>query len=94
MIDDDVSIHDDPCPKCGHEHTYDRHCSALDCEDGYYHDCMEDCCCCLDPEPNRPCDECEGHGWHHWCPNCGWDLLQNRYINGIDQRELKKQESA
>ncbi len=26
------------------------------------HDCGEDCCCCLDPEDNVPCDVCGGKG--------------------------------
>lgn len=26
------------------------------------HDCGEDTCCCIDPEPNVPCDICEGAG--------------------------------
>jgi hypothetical protein len=36
------------------------------CEDGYsYHDCGEDTCCCLYPEPNIVCDTCDGkHGWY------------------------------
>lgn len=30
---------------------------------GYsHHDCGEDCCACLDPEPNVPCDVCGGKG--------------------------------
>lgn len=34
--------------------------------EGYsYHDCGEDCCCCLNPEDNVICDICDGAG--------GWD---------------------
>ena len=30
-----------------------------------YHDCGEDSCCCLDPEPNVICDTCDGKGgWY------------------------------
>lgn len=84
--DDGVEYAEERCPKCDAE-TFRRDCTALDCEDGYYHDCGEDCCCCACPEPNRKCDECEGHGVLVWCPVCGWDLLQKRYINGRDARE-------
>jgi hypothetical protein len=30
--------------------------------DGGWHDCGEDCCCCLEPELNVVCDECDGEG--------------------------------
>ncbi len=26
------------------------------------HECGEDTCCCMNPEPNVPCDECGGSG--------------------------------
>ena len=56
------------CKKCGNEMDW-RDC--YNCEEGYsYHDCGEDCCCCLDPEPNVRCDICEGkEGWHQ-CMHC------------------------
>lgn len=28
-----------------------------------HHDCGEDTCCCLDPEPNRRCEACGGTGY-------------------------------
>ena len=39
----------------------------IDCwncdENGFVdHDCGEDSCCCLDPEPNVRCDICKGKG--------------------------------
>lgn len=34
------------------------------------HDCGEDCCCCLDPEDNEPCDVCEGEGGWKACIGC------------------------
>lgn len=44
----------------------------IDCEqcggegvDG--HDCGEDCCCCLDPVENAPCDSCDGTGGWYEC---------------------------
>ena len=30
---------------------------------GMWHDCGEDTCCCLDPEPDQFCDECYGDGY-------------------------------
>lgn len=53
------------CPVCGADMEWVG-CWA-GCEDGYYHDCGEDCCCCLDPEPNVPCSECLGRGGWHEC---------------------------
>lgn len=39
----------EPCYKCMGE--------------GGWHDCGEDCCCCLDPEEiTHVCDECHGTG--------------------------------
>lgn len=33
------------------------------CDDGFVgHDCGEDCCPCLEPEPNVVCDICDGEG--------------------------------
>jgi hypothetical protein len=39
-------------------------CGACDGE-GYYHDCGEDTCCCLNPEEDDcfPCEECGGTGY-------------------------------
>lgn len=88
-MSDDYEICDEQCEKCGHWEVRRRECTELDCEDGYYHDCGEDCCCCLHPEPNRACDECKGHGVLVWCPNCGWEPLLKSYMNGKDQLEIK-----
>jgi hypothetical protein len=45
------------CWKCGGEGYTD-------------HDCGEDCCCCLNPEPNVRCDECDGKGgWKRPAPD-------------------------
>jgi hypothetical protein len=61
---------DELCRRCG--------CCSLDyqqCEncggEGYVdHDCGEDSCWCLDPEPNVPCDICGGDG--------GWKVCGGR----------------
>lgn len=35
-----------------------------DCHgEGEWHDCGEDTCCCLNPEPNEYCEHCDGEGW-------------------------------
>lgn len=76
------------CARCGS--SCDRtHCP--DCEDGLsHHDCGEDCCCCLNPEPNMTCDTCRGAGgwWtclssDEWCkahPLPGREAVERRQI--------------
>jgi hypothetical protein len=82
-MSDDIELSDMQCPNCGHE-AYRRDCF---CEDGLsYHDCGEDVCCCVAPEPNVRCADCYGHGQHIWCRRCGWDLLLKRFLNGRDER--------
>ena len=50
------------CARCGS--SCDRQ-DCYNCEEGFsHHDCGEDCCCCLYPEPNVVCDVCQGY--------CGW----------------------
>ena len=56
------------CEKCGNEMAW---VDCYNCEDGYSdHDCGEDCCCCLYPEPNVTCDVCEGEGGWYICVHC------------------------
>lgn len=53
------------CARCGSE-VYSERCEH--CEDGYDgHDCGEDCCCCLHPEDNVPCQYCRGTGFWRMC---------------------------
>lgn len=60
------------CEHCGQDLDWE---DCGQCEDGYsYHDCGEDCCCCLYPEPNVVCDQCDGNG--------GWWLCTNRGCSG------------
>jgi len=60
------------CAQCGNE-TQWRDCT--NCVDGMVdHDCGEDVCCCLDPEPNVRCDICCGKGGWLQCWNCApWE---------------------
>ena len=56
------------CEKCGWEKSW-RDC--WNCEEGFSdHDCGEDCCCCLYPEPNVRCDICRGKGGFLVCDMC------------------------
>ena len=56
------------CGKCQTEMTW---VDCYNCEDGFSdHDCGEDCCCCLHPEPNVVCDICEGGGGYLICLHC------------------------
>jgi hypothetical protein len=38
--------------------------------EGGRHDCMDDCCGCMDPEANQACDICNGNGEYFVCPSC------------------------
>jgi hypothetical protein len=56
------------CKVCGGEVEWE---DCPDCEEGYsYHDCGEDCCCCIDPQPNVKCHTCDGEGGWWRCFNC------------------------
>jgi hypothetical protein len=52
------------CKCCSREWERCDHCGG---EGVYGHDCGEDCCCCLDPEDNIPCDVCGGKGGWWMC---------------------------
>jgi hypothetical protein len=55
------------CEHCEYELEW-VDCDA--CEEGMgYHDCGDDCCPCLDPEPNVRCDQCGGAGGWYYCTN-------------------------
>lgn len=90
MFDSGIELSEVQCPNCNAE-TYERRCG---CEGGYRgHDCGEDCCACRDPEPNVRCDACDGHGHLIWCRRCAFDLIEQRFLNGRDERtpaELKE----
>jgi len=58
------------CRHCGCELEWIK-CDQCDGEGIDGHDCGEDVCCCLDPEPNDPCAQCGGLGGWFWCDNRG-----------------------
>lgn len=63
------------CAHCGQELEWED-CGA--CEEGYAgHDCGEDTCCCLDPEPNVYCDQCGGAGGWLICTNSACPAKQD-----------------
>ena len=67
------------CTGCGEEKAWVE---CNQCEDGMaYHDCGEDSCCCLNPEPNMPCDICQGEcGWYA-CLKCADPVWVNELIS-------------
>jgi hypothetical protein len=62
---------DRQCARCGSSMD-DGSCEY--CEDGFDgHDCGEDCCCCLYPEENVPCQYCDGTGvWRRCLSSPEW----------------------
>lgn len=59
------------CARCGSSVHWQE---CTNCEDGYSdHDCGDDCCCCLYPEPNVVCDYCDGYsGWYACLSSSIW----------------------
>ena len=54
------------CARCGSSMSFDE-CETCGGEGLDGHDCGEDCCMCLDPEPNMRCDSCRGAGYFPTC---------------------------
>jgi len=52
-----------------------HHCEQCDGVGLDGHDCGEDCCACLDPEPNEGCDLCGGIGGWYACPICDRETI-------------------
>ena len=62
------------CPKCGHAPTHTRECDVVGCDDGWidlyeYEDPIN-----FSPGEVEKCCECNGTGYQHWCPKCGFDI--------------------
>ena len=77
-MSDEIELADLACPKCGNDMAR-RDCNS--CEDGYI-SMYEDDPFWYDEDDDERCDDCNGHGAHIWCQKCGWDHLNNRYLNG------------
>lgn len=61
-----LDIQEPACPRCGSDVEY-VDCWSCGGEGWVEHDCGEDTCCCLYPEPNVPCDVCRGVGSFEKC---------------------------
>ena len=69
-MEDEVDILEHRWCKVHGCNLHGRDCDRCEGEGGF-HDCGEDCCCCLDKdELTERCDECDGTGRVEWCP--GW----------------------
>ena len=64
--DNDNRQWENQCARCGSSMTY-VDCTNCGGEGVTDHDCGEDCCCCLHPEDNVPCDICDGEGGWWQC---------------------------
>jgi hypothetical protein len=67
QIDEQPEDYNEYCKICSGliEHIECWNCGG----NGYsedFHDCGEDCCCCIDPEPGE-CPECHGRGYFKHC---------------------------
>lgn len=87
-FDIEVQDFDEDCPKCGHVLSF-RECP--ECADGFV-DCYDD-----DPinynqeEEEEDCPACKGYGRHIWCRHCGWDYLEEQYLNGKSEIDAGEQ---
>lgn len=65
-------IDDEPgepsCEVCGSSLEWED-CDVCGGEGYSGHDCGEDVCCCLWPEDNEVCHQCDGKGGWWWCYN-------------------------
>jgi hypothetical protein len=64
----DYELDDTTCENCGHYPTHRRECTAIGCEGGTISETDE-----FYAIPEN-CDECNGKGYLHWCPQCGEDV--------------------
>lgn len=69
--------HDNLCPIHGEKAWVD--CWSCGGEGYTHHDCGEDCCVCLDPEPNVRCDICRGKGGYVICFGCHPEVEKEVY---------------
>lgn len=60
------TVWDPCCKRCGSSMSWEEcwQCGG----DGYYgHDCGDDCCVCLHPEEDKPCQMCNEDGGYWRC---------------------------
>lgn len=67
---------EETCPKCG-EQLVSAECSDCGGEGG--HDGYEEDPLWYDYGDMIPCDLCSGRGYHCWCRECGWDVIEKRF---------------
>ncbi len=86
--DDDIRYSDESCPKCGNGmviRTCGR-CGGEGCSEPgelYEQDPLW-----YDQDDVETCPECSGHGTHEWCQKCGWDHVEQRFLNGTPEVPL------
>ena len=54
------------CARCGSSLDFET-CDICGGDGNDGHDCSEDSCCCMDPEPNLTCHACRGRGSFPQC---------------------------
>jgi hypothetical protein len=89
MCDDDIEYVEEACPKCGAWEVLRRDCNSLFCDDGYVDESEDDPINYMPGECLTTCEECGGHGCNVWCKNCGWDLLEKRFLSQKCEDEFK-----
>lgn len=82
---DEVDLSDEYCPNCDHQ-LFTRTCGDCGGEGG--HDGYEDDPLWYNQGEMIPCGICRGHGFHHWCPRCGWDMLLPKKWNRPEHRGM------
>lgn len=87
-MDDYYEDIETPCPKCFAYETRIKDCD--NCDEGYkdMHD-IDPINHILEGEDLYKCDDCNGTGGHHWCPQCGWDFKDNHFLNGFLNSDLE-----
>lgn len=75
---DDIEYSTVSCPRCW-QTTVTRSCDY--CDDGIVDDLHEQDPMWYDPDDWEYCSHCGGKGYYHWCRNCGWDLIEGRFLN-------------
>jgi hypothetical protein len=80
-MDDYEEEYDLVCPACGHSPVRYRKCHS--CEDGWIWGYDEDPLW-YDPDDYVPCPDCQGTGYHRWCPACGADLMAPEWKSAMD----------